>query len=231
MTNATMGPTIFSKIDLSTVSGLETVRHRMPSTIGSDTLVLSKGNIPEIFLRGCGVPDDMIAFARSIASSPIEFNSCFISYSTKDQQFVERLYNDLQANSVRCWFAPHDIKGGKKIHEQIDWAIYFHDRTLLILSPDSINSAWVKTEIAKARKREIEENRQILFPIRLVDFETLKKWQYFDADTGTDYAKEIREYFIPDFSNWKDRDSYQDAFKKLLQDFRDERTKATATTK
>jgi hypothetical protein len=128
---------------------------------------------------------------------------------------------------VRCWFAPHDIKGGKKIHEQIDWAIHFHDRTLLILSPDSINSAWVKTEIAKARKREIEENRQILFPIRLVDFETLKKWQYFDADTGTDYAKEIREYFIPDFSNWKDHDSYQKAFQGLLRDLRGERSKAS----
>jgi len=25
----------------------------------------------------------------------------------------------------------------------------------------------------------------------------------FDADTGKDSAREIREYFIPDFSNWK----------------------------
>ena len=35
----------------------------------------------------------------------------------------------------------------------------------------------------------------------------------FDADTGKDSAREIREYFIPDFSNWKDHDSYQRAFR------------------
>ena len=31
----------------------------------------------------------------------------------------------------------------------------------------------------------------------------------FDADPGIDSAREIREYFIPDFSNWKDHDSYE----------------------
>lgn len=225
-TDAVIGSVTFSDVNLSRVIGLETITHMAPSSIDVRALYRSKGKIPKIFLRGCGVPDDMIEFAHSIAASPIEFNSCFISYSTKDQEFAERLYNDLQGSGVRCWFAPHDIQGGKKVHEQIDWAIHFHDRTLLILSPDSINSAWVKTEIAKARRREIEESRQILFPIRLVDFETLKKWQYFDGDTGTDHAKEIREYFIPDFSNWKDHDSYQNAFKDLLRDLKNERTKA-----
>lgn len=212
-------------LDLSLVSGLEHLYHLAPSTLGIDTIYRSNGKIPEAFLHGCGVPPEMIDFIRSMSLNPIEFNSCFISYSTKDQEFATRLHADLQASGVRCWFAPHDVQGGKKLHEQIDWAIHFHDRTLLILSPDSINSAWVKTEIAKARKREVEENRQILFPIRLVEFDVLKKWQYFDADRGTDYAKEIREYFIPDFSNWKDHDSYQKAFKDLLRDLKNERTK------
>jgi hypothetical protein len=29
-------------------------------------------------------------------------------------------------------------------------------------------------------------------------------------------AREIREYFIPEFSNWKDHDSFEAAFKRLL---------------
>lgn len=49
--------TIFGQNDLSTVRGLENVVHLGPSTIGIDTLALSKGNIPEKFLRGCGVPE------------------------------------------------------------------------------------------------------------------------------------------------------------------------------
>ena len=42
----------------------------------------------------------------------------------------------------------------------------------------------------------------------------------FDADTGIDSAREIREYFIPDFSNWKDHDSYATAFERLLRDLK-----------
>lgn len=35
-------------------------------------------------------------------------------------------------------------------------------------------------------------------------------------------GREIREYFIPDFSKWKDHDSYQKAFERLLRDLKDE---------
>ena len=62
----------------------------------------------------------------------------------------------------------------------------------------------------------------MLFPLRLVDFETLRDWECFDADTGKDSAREIREYFIPDFSRWKDHDSYQAAFARLLSDLKAE---------
>jgi len=121
---------------------------------------------------------------------------------------------------VRCWFAPHDVQGGKKLHEQIDEAIRLHDKLLLILSPHSVESERVKTEIAKARKREVRDQRRVLFPIRLSPFETLRDWECFDADTGKDSAREIREYFIPDFSNWTSHDSYQEAFQRLIGDLK-----------
>jgi len=188
------------------------------------------------------VPDEFIAYIGSMMGRPIEFYSCFISHSTKDQEFAERLYNDLQGNGVRCWFAPHDIQGGRKLHEQLDEAIRLHDKLLLILSENSMNSAWVKTEILRAQKREMEENRdptlsptagdkdgaparekkQMLFPITLAPFAEVQQWKLFDADRGIDSAREIREYFIPDFSNWKDHDSYQTAFQRLVKDLKAE---------
>jgi len=142
----------------------------------------------------------MITYSKSLVGRPFEFYSCFISYSSKDQEFAERLYADLQNKGVRCWFAPHDVQGGRKLHEQIDEAIHIHERLLLILSAHSMQSEWVKTEIAKARQREVREKRQVLFPMRLVSFEAVRDWECFDADTGKDSAREIREYFIPDFS-------------------------------
>jgi hypothetical protein len=100
-----------------------------------------------------------------------------------------------------------------------------NDRLLLILSEDSISSEWVNTEIAKARKREAKEGKRVLFPVRLVGFETLSDWECFDGDTGKDSAREIREYFIPDFSRWKEHDSYQVAIGRLVGDLKAEASK------
>jgi uncharacterized protein YjbI with pentapeptide repeats len=208
----------FIDVDLSRAKGLETAHLTGPSTIGIDTIYKSKGKIPHVFLRGAGVPENFIEYMASLVGTGIEFYSLFISYSTHDQEFAERLHADLQAKGVRCWFAPHDMRGGKKVHEQIDEAIRVYDKLLLILSSDSMKSEWVKAEIFKAREREIKEKRRILFPIRLCSFEALRDWKLVDGDTGKDLAREIREYFIPDFSNWTDPAAYKKAFDRLLDD-------------
>jgi hypothetical protein len=219
LSEAEISSTTFSNVShLSCAIGLESVKHAGPSSIGIDTIFMSEGKIPHSFLRGAGVPENFIQYMASLVGTGIEFYSLFISYSTKDQEFAERLHADLQAKGVRCWFAPHDMRSGKKVHEQIDEAIRLHDKLLLILSPASMESEWVKTEISKAREREIKENRRVLFPIRLCTFETLRDWECFDSDAGKDSAREIREYFIPDFSNWKDHDAYKLAFDRLLKD-------------
>ncbi|MGB2606434.1 MAG: toll/interleukin-1 receptor domain-containing protein [Candidatus Sulfotelmatobacter sp.] len=227
LTGAHVGETVFGDNDLSVVKGLETVEHDGPSTVGIDTIYRSQGNIPLAFLRGVGVPENFIESIPSLlAPGVIQFFSCFISYSTKDQEFADRLYADLQNKGVRCWFAPHDIRAGKKIHEQIDLAIRTHEKLLLILSPNSMNSEWVKTEIRKARKRERTEKKRVLFPVRLASFEAIRHWELFDADEGKDLAVEIREYYIPDFSDWESHDPYVEGLKNLLRDLKAEQPKA-----
>jgi TIR domain len=229
---ATLLRTVLANVDLSTAKGLETVHHDGPSTIGVDTIYRSQDKIPEVFLRGAGLPDDFIGYIKSIAGA-IQFYSCFISYSGKDQEFADRLHEGLQNKGVRCWFAPHDVKAGEKLHEQIDAAIRLHDKLLLILSEHSMNSEWVKTEIFNAREREVAEKKRKLFPVRLVPFETLYDWKCFDAKTGKDLAREIAEYFIADFANWKDHDSYQNGFERLLKDLKspDAKAKSPAAAK
>ena len=212
--------TIFADVNLSVAKGLEAMEHVGPSTVGIDTIFKSRGEIPEVFLRGCGVPDEFIKSLPSLVANG--FYSCFISYSTKDQEFADRLYADLQAKGVRCWFAPHDIQGGKTIHEQIDEAIRRYDQLLLILSEHSIHSGWVETEIANAWERQIQQEKHVLFPVRLVSFEELEKWKCPDPKTGKELGREIRKYFIPDFSNWKDHDSYQEAFQRLVESLKAE---------
>ncbi len=164
------------------------------------------------------------------ATPPERFQSVFISYSTKDEDLAKRLHARMREANMRVWFAPEDLKGGKKLHEQLFEAIQIYDRLLLVLSEHSIQSEWVMTEIRKARDAEKKEKRRKLFPIRLTDFGTLRDWTCFDADAGKDLAAEVREYFIPDFSNWKDPDAFESAFARLQKDLKEESKPHNKTT-
>ena len=113
-----------------------------------------------------GSPIPLIDYLPSLVNEPLEFYSCFLSYSSKDEQFAHRLHADLQNQGVRCWFAPHDIQGGKKTHEQIDQAIRVYDKLLLVLSETSINSEWVEFEIAMPANEKSPKSAVSLFPIR-----------------------------------------------------------------
>jgi hypothetical protein len=155
-----------------------------------------------------------------------KYHSCFISYSVSDQDFADRLFDDLVRQGIKSWFAPHDLVGGRKLLDQIHNALHSHDRVLLILSEDSMRSEWVKTEIAKARKREIAERKgggvgQILCPVGLAPFHVIGDWECFDADIGKDSAREIREYFIPDFHEWHNPSIYALAFNYVLAGLRE----------
>ena len=207
--------TIFGDVDLKNTLGLETIQHRASSSIDIHTLYRSQGNIPEVFLRGCGVPDQMIEYARSLTATPIQYYSCFISYSHKDEELAQRIHNDLQASGVRCWFASHDLKIGDKIRATIDESIRFHDKLLLMLSEHSVQSNWVEHEVEHALDRERIEKKNILFPVRLDE-------SVMDSTTG--WAGNVRrQRHIVDFTRWKDHDFYKRAFDRLLRDLKAEK--------
>jgi hypothetical protein len=206
--------TSFGNVDLSVAKGLEKANQRGPSTIGIDTIYLSQGNIPEAFLKGAGVPDSFLEYSRSLVGKPIEYYSCFISYSSKDETFAKRLYADLQSSNVRCWFAPEDLKWGEHIRKGIDEAIQMHDKLLLILSKHSVASGWVEREVKTALARERKEKRTVLFPVR-VDRAVF--------DSPFEWATEIRhERNIGNFTGWKNYDDYEKAFTRLLRDLKSE---------
>ncbi len=215
----TVGWTTFGDVDLSNVRGLDTVIHQSPSTIGIDVIYGSKGKIPEVFLRGAGIPDILITYISSLVGQPIQYYSCFISYSSIDQAFTERLYADLQAKGVRCWLASEDLKIGAKIRPALDESIRLHDRLLLVLSQNSVTSQWVEQEVetALARERKEQRTRTVLFPIRVDN-------AVMTIESGwPTLIKNTRN--IGDFTKWKDQDSYQKAFDRLLCDLKAEEVK------
>jgi hypothetical protein len=199
---------------LSVVKGLETLRHNGPSSIGIDTIYRSQGNIPEVFLKGAGVDDTFITYIRSLVGKPIEYYSCFISYSSKDDAFAGRLHADLQNHNVRCWFAPEDMKIGDRIRPRLDESIRMYDKLLLVLSEHSVASKWVEFEVEAAMDKEQEGKPPVLFPVRVDDtvMESTAGWS----------AHIKRTRHIGDFTRWKNHDDYEKAFSRLLRDLKSE---------
>jgi uncharacterized protein YjbI with pentapeptide repeats len=209
---ASLFQTVFGNTTLSEVKGLERCRHIGPSIIDLQTLENS-GLFPHrvIFLRGVGLPDNLIESLPSLLNEAIQFFSCFISYSSKDEAFAERLHADLQNRGVRCWFAPHDMPIGAKIIDALDEGIRLRQKVLLILSEGAIASDWVEDEVTTAFEEERSRKQLVLFPVRIDD-----------AVIGTSeaWAGKLRARNIGDFTQWKQHDSYQKSFERLMRDLR-----------
>ncbi len=216
-----IGFTIFGDVDLSTARGLDTINHTMPSTVGIDTIIRSKGKFPTAFLKNAGVPNSIIEAIPSLFGSlePIQYYKCFISYSSKDQEFAERLYTDLQSKGVRCWFAPEDLKIGEEFPNRIEEAICLYDKLLVILSEHSVKSSWVEDEVRAALEKEEKFKREqqrktALFPIKIDNAIEQEQAQWV--------ALMRRKRHIGDFTRWKRHDDYQRAFERLLRDLKAE---------
>jgi hypothetical protein len=214
LSQARVGGTHFANLDLRQVKGLDTITHLAPSHISIATIYRSQGDIPEAFLRGAGAPDTMIEYMHSLAGKPIDYYTCFISYSGKDQVFAERLYADLQSNGVRCWFAPEDMKIGNEIRTRIDESIRVYDKLLLVLSEHAIESAWVKDEVEAALEKEKRQQQRVLFPIAVDDAvkHATQAWA----------ATIRRRKHIGNFTRWEYDKYYQQAFDRLLRDLKSE---------
>ena len=201
--------TVFANVDLTGVIGLEACLHDGPSVIDFGTLAKSHP-LPLEFLRGIGLPDTVIDYLPSLLNQSIQYYSCFISYSSKDDDFAQRIHADLQGKGVRCWFAPHDLPIGGRILDEIDAAIRMRDKVLLILSEHSIGSDWVEDEVKTAYEEERRRKQTMLFPIRLDD--TVMK-------TKEAWATKLRaDRNIGDFRQWKDHDRYREVFERVLRD-------------
>ena len=206
--------TIFADLDLRRVKGLAQVFHRGPSLVTLYTVQLPQDGSALHFLRGTGMPEEWISFWRSTMMHPIQYHSCFISYSSKDEALARRLHADLQDQGVRCWFAPEDLKIGDKIRARIDEAIHLQDKLLLLLSEQALASNWVEAEVEAALEKEMDQQREVLFPVRL-DESVMQASQA--------WAKQLRRTrHIGDFTRWTDPQEYQRAFERLLHDLKTE---------
>lgn len=84
----------------------------------------------------------------------------FISHSSIDKPFVERLATDLRTREgIDAWLDKWEIMPGDKIPEKLEEGLANADILLLILSPDSVNSQWVSYEKDAWLMAQVEEEK------------------------------------------------------------------------
>ncbi|GHO93745.1 hypothetical protein KSF_037930 [Reticulibacter mediterranei] len=206
---ATVGWTILGDVDLRTVKGLETVQHLGPSTIGTDTIARSRGQVPKQFLREAGIYDLLTDSVQSLAQSSKEYFTHLINFSRADVQFANRLFADLQSKNIYCWSSPED--------EQAKWQpgsfneiMRRYDRLLLVFSADTLASSWIEAAVHAALIRERQTNQAVLFPLCL-DTALNRSMAYWSVSLC-----QTRQ--ISDFTGWEQKKQhYQRGLQQLLR--------------
>jgi hypothetical protein len=202
LTEARFSETIFGNTRLAGAIGLDACLHERPSSLDFQTLMKS-GPLPLSFLRGCGLPEQLIQYLPSLLNRAIEFYSCFISYSHADRAFARALHDTLQDRGIRCWLDEKQLLPGDDIYQEVDRGIRLWDKFLLCCSAHSLTAtSWVDKEIVTVLEKEDELTRHrgvkvhALIPLDLDGYIFSDNWK-------SGYRAEIRRRLAADFTEWE----------------------------
>jgi uncharacterized protein YjbI with pentapeptide repeats len=204
MTEAQLGRTTFGSTTMGYVEGLDSVRHSGPSVIGVDTVYFSQGQIPDLFLRRAGVPENFITYIRTSVTKGI-------TYCAADREFAERLYDDLQGENVRCWLSEGNPDGGET---PVEMSTRIQDKLLLVLSENSINADWARDEVGAALRKEQEQREKHGAHIGILYVLSIDEAM---AESSAPWAAAVeRDRHVVDFRDWRAATVYRLAFRSLL---------------
>lgn len=97
----------------------------------------------------------------------------FLSHAASDHDFVIRLANVMRQQGVPFWYSRTDVLGAQQWHDEIGMALRRCDWFLLILSPQSVASMWVKRELIFALQQNRFENKIVPILYQSCDIERL----------------------------------------------------------
>jgi hypothetical protein len=106
----------------------------------------------------------------------------FLSYSHEDKSIARELARELEKRGAEVWFDEQTLRLGDSLLERISAAIRSSDVFLILVSPASGPSEWMRRELSAALATE---NKTRVIPIRLAGAEIptdLSNILYLDAD-------------------------------------------------
>ena len=104
--------------------------------------------------------------AAEVLSKPRNPKQAFLSYAHKDEMLARTLAAELRAAGLAVWIAADGIQPGEKWAEAIDRGLSESGIFIVLLTPNSATSKWVKHEIYLAIQAHMRDEMQI-FPLKM----------------------------------------------------------------
>ena len=93
----------------------------------------------------------------------------FISHAREDRSWVVDILNKLESpeHGFKCCFADRDFELGRSVFDNITRSIQASAKTVLVLSPEFIDSDWCEFEIRMTLEADLSARKRILIPVML----------------------------------------------------------------
>lgn len=92
----------------------------------------------------------------------------FLSHSSEDHSFVEKLASDLNRRGINVWFDKYELKVGDSLRQKIfDEGIDKSDFVVVVFSKASLRNNWVQREMNAAFALEMRKREVCILPILL----------------------------------------------------------------
>lgn len=212
--NAKLLSITIGSCNLAQATGLETVEHLAPSSIGVDTLIesyRSAGNrltseLKTFFING-GMPREIIEALPQIVAK-VKYYSAFISYGEPDTAFAENLGKTLKARGVPCWLYSANYTVGDPTWKEIKEAMNKAEKIIVLCSAKSL----IRDGVLKEIEEQIDESPEKIVQVSL---DNLWRERGFRVMRG---ERDLKPFILyKNFADFSDERLYEDSLDKLLK--------------
>jgi len=113
----------------------------------------------------------------------------FLSYAYEDRAVAESIAEHLKSAGTQVFADRYELSVGDSLISKTESALSSSDYVVVLLSPNSVRSNWVQSELAGAFSRDMINRAVTLLPVLIADCEVpapLANLRYFDLRADTE---------------------------------------------
>lgn len=105
--------------------------------------------------------------------APLTPSEVFLSHSHHDHRLTVRLAETLRKHNVPVWYSERNIVGAQQWVDEIGAALDRCDWFVVLLTPEAVNSKWVKRELTYVLDEDRYEGRIVPLLVKPCEYRNL----------------------------------------------------------